>query len=735
MNNLKLKFENCYGIKKLEQEFDFSNFKTFAVYAPNGVMKTSFAKTFDNYVNGEESRDKVFSREPYERKIIDENDTEIDTKNIFVIKSFIDTKYTSDEVSTLLVRSELREEYEKALKTLDDAKKSVVNALKSNTLSSDCEKEIVRTFGDLGDNLFEILEGLFEVISKENYREYKFKYNNVFDNEVVGKFIEKNKENLQIYHDKYFEILNSSDEFFSSDGSFGTAQASGIAEAVAGDAFFKAGHKITLKNSRPISTSEEFNNLIDEQINKVVNNPELRKQFDKIDKALRPKNIQPLRDIIDNDKSLLLELLNYDEFQKNYWKSHLSRIQEEIKALNELYSQKKIEIEAIITEANNESDEWKSTIETFKRRFVGLPFEIEVDNTKDSVLGLNKPELGIQFIDCDTGDKKVVQRDFLSENVLSQGEKRAFYLLNIIFEIRGRLIKGQETLFIIDDIADSFDYKNKYAIVEYLKDLSKEANFFSIILTHNFDFFRTIQSRILTEEFKRSHSFVAEKTSTEIKLIQAGNRNVTDPFSGWKSGINNNEKHLISCIPFVRNLIDFKDGKNDDYKLLTHVLHRKDQDGVAKKTIDITIADIETPCRNTLSGVAFTFTDKTKKIVQIIEEQILAINTSPNTDTIVLEDKIVLAIGIRLKAEEYMWTKVTDKTAISGKQTGKLFDRYKDEFASNLDHKEAIKTLERVNIMTPENIHLNSFMYEPILDMGIHELKELHADVCKLLQG
>jgi len=734
MEKLNLKFEHCYGIKKLEQEFDFSNFKTFAVYAPNGVMKTSFAKTFDDYVNGEESRDKVFSREPYERKITDENNTEIDTKNIFVIKSFIDTEYTSDEISTLLVRSELREEYEKALKTLDDAKKGVVNALKSNTLSSDCEKEIVRTFSDLGDNLFEILEELLRVISKENYREYKFKYNNVFDNEVVSKFIEKNRENLQIYHDKYFEILNNSDDFFSSDGSFGTAQASGIAEAVSGDAFFKAGHKITLKNSRPISTSEEFNNLINEQINKVVNNPELRKQFDKIDKALRPKNIQPLREIIDSDKSLLLELLNYDEFQKNYWKSHISRIHEEIKTLNELYSQKKKGIEAIITEANNESDEWKSTIETFKRRFVGLPFEIEVSNTKDSVLGLNKPELGIQFIDCDTGEKKVVERDFLSENILSQGEKRAFYLLNIIFEIRARLIKGQKTLFIIDDVADSFDYKNKYAIVEYLKDLAREVNFFSIILTHNFDFFRTVQSRILTEEFKRSHSFVAEKTSAEIKLIQAGNRNVTDPFSGWRSGINNNEKHLISCIPFVRNLIDFKEGKNDDYKLLTHVLHHKDQDGVIKKTADLTIADVETPCCNVLSGVAFTFPDKSKKIIQIIEEQISAIKTSPNTDTIVLEDKIVLAIGIRLKAEEYIWEKVTDKTAISGKQTGKLFDRYKSEFASNLAHKEAIKTLERVNIMTPENIHLNSFMYEPILDMGIHELKELHADVCNLLQ-
>src|SRR5690606_20500231 len=112
--------------------------------------------------------------------------------------------------------------------------------------------------------------------------------------------------------------------------------------------------------------------------------------------------------IIDSDKSLLLELLNYDKFQKNYWKSHLSIILKEIKILNGLYSKKKKEIEVIIAEANNESDEWKLTIETFKRRFVSLPFEIEVYNKKDSVLGLNKPELAIQFIDHDTGDKKVV---------------------------------------------------------------------------------------------------------------------------------------------------------------------------------------------------------------------------------------------------------------------------------------------------------------------------------------
>jgi hypothetical protein len=31
--------------------------------------------------------------------------------------------------------------------------------------------------------------------------------------------------------------------------------------------------------------------------------------------------------------------------------------------------------------------------------------------------------------------------------------------------------------------------------------------------------------------------------------------------------------------------------------------------------------------------------------------------------------------------------------------------------------------------MTPENIHINSFMYEPILDMGDDELRKLYKTV------
>ncbi len=46
MDKLNINLENCYGIKKLKAEFDFSTGKVYAIYAPNGVMKSSLAQTF-----------------------------------------------------------------------------------------------------------------------------------------------------------------------------------------------------------------------------------------------------------------------------------------------------------------------------------------------------------------------------------------------------------------------------------------------------------------------------------------------------------------------------------------------------------------------------------------------------------------------------------------------------------------------------------------------------------------
>lgn len=92
----------------------------------------------------------------------------------------------------------------------------------------------------------------------------------------------------------------------------------------------------------------------------------------------------------------------------------------------------------------------------------------------------------------------------------------------------------------------------------------------------------------------------------------------------------------------------------------------------------------------------------------------------------------MLAIAIRLKAEKFMIEKISDEIfwkAIKKYQTAVLFKKYKERFDTEI---EVIKILEDVNLMTPEDIHLNSFMYEPILDMANEHLKKLYSDVSAL---
>lgn len=731
MKKLKVELENCYGIKKLEHEFDFSNFHTFVIYAPNGVMKTSFAKTFNDVANDKKPCDQMDNTlEPVYNLFIDDSNTQIKPEKICVIEHYNKKAFDSeDKILTLLADDKTKKEYLAIFNEIDSLKKSTISGLKKISGSSNYESEIVESFAQLKKkNIFEIFDATLSDVESTD-ESFGFKYNDVFDpSGKVRKFLVENFTLLKQYFEKYNDLISKSNFFAkNTDHVFGTTEAKILGKSLEGDGYFTAGHKLVLKSHGDVSAKNKLSEIIDEEISKVFNDKDLKDIFEKIDKLLDAnKELQAFKKVIEKDNSILLRLSDYDVFRREVWFSFLKQIETGIKSLVELYNQKKVDLEKIIQKTKDSQSQWESAIKEFENRFVNNPFTLEIKNKADAVLNEKTPAIDFKF------QGKNIERNNLIENILSQGERRAFYILNVIFEIKSRQLQNKQTLFIVDDIADSFDYKNKYAIVEYLNDLSKEDNFCSIILTHNFDFFRTLQSRILQDN-KWEYSFVAERLKDEIKLIKAGSRNVTDPFTNWKAGVNNNEKHLIACIPFVRNLIEFKDERNNDrYKLLTHTLHRKLLDKLVKATVDITIADLQVPFSSVLSGVAFTFTDTNKKIVDVIEEQIAAIKGAENSDSIVLEDKIVLAIGIRLKAEDYMWSKISDQTVISESQTGKLFQRYKDEFKQYQTHSEIIKTLESVNIMTPENIHLNSFMYEPILDMGIDELKSLHEKVCKL---
>lgn len=292
------------------------------------------------------------------------------------------------------------------------------------------------------------------------------------------------------------------------------------------------------------------------------------------------------------------------------------------------------------------------------------------------------------------------------------------YLLNIIFEIEARKKTNQRTLLIIDDIADSFDYKNKYAIIEYLKDIYDNDIFYQIILSHNFDFFRTISTR-----FKiRKYSYMIRKTDEGIDIIKAQGLN---PFKYFKENLHLNEYILIASIPFIRNLIEYTKGTQDIlYQQITSLLHIKpDSNSIKKKDIQQMI--------NTSLSLDVTLTDSNKSVINLAYELADQLSKDP-TINVNLENKIVLSIAIRLKAEEFMIKKINDPNkirAIDSNQTLELFGIYSSEISPD---PEALKILEQVNLMTPENIHLNSFMYEPIIDMSDDHLKRLYAEVLAL---
>jgi hypothetical protein len=159
------------------------------------------------------------------------------------------------------------------------------------------------------------------------------------------------------------------------------------------------------------------------------------------------------------------------------------------------------------------------------------------------------------------------------------------------------------------------------------------------------------------------------------------------------------------------------------YQLLTAMLHWK----IETATIKVEQLD---DIYNSLCGTTGNSDKPDKKICDLIAEEAngcLSAGTGLN-----LENKIVLAIGIRLKAEQFMIDKIADPrfvASISANQTQVLIDRFKKDF---LIHTDALGVLDRVALMTPENIHVNSFMYEPILDMSDDHLRKLYKDVTKL---
>ena len=191
-------------------------------------------------------------------------------------------------------------------------------------------------------------------------------------------------------------------------------------------------------------------------------------------------------------------------------------------------------------------------METFKQRF-DIDFEIDIENKTDVIIWRKIPSLIFRYnIDWKIYEKS--KDELLWLNILSWWEKRIMYLLYIIFEIEVRKQKWWENLIIIDDIIDSFDYKNKYSIIEYLYEIQENTNFKIIILSHNFDFYRNIKMRFNIN--KNWANLVVNKLKN-WELSFSDWSNLFNPVNDFKTNFNKCEYKFISLIPFARNLVEY----------------------------------------------------------------------------------------------------------------------------------------------------------------------------------
>ena len=724
MKKLSISLEYCHGIKKFydDNKINFSDdHNVISIYAPNGIMKTSFANTFVDIIENNKSTDQLLEEKyhnKYIRSIKDEDGKDIPPENIYVIRSLPDyiSKYKSDHVPSLLaIEQKYRIEHEQLVEEINKSKEKFIAKLRTSSKLRNVENKIEQ---DFGNDFFEVLHECNQLVINDNVSNYSNVVYNKILNEKVINFLKTPdfKNHVSTYVNRYNVMLNQS-KYLKND--FDDYDVKEINKKLKKHNYFKVGHHLLLNNddkNLSIKTDSELQDYVESELKIIMQDPVLDRIFQSINDALsQQKELADFREYLYTDKQIIPQLVDHEQFAKDIWLSYFVLHKD---LFIDLITKHKNNINRI-TElgkiAMDQETQWKKIVGEFNSRFSNFPYEITIKNQSNISLHVDKTPI-FKFIHNGKllDDEKV-------RKILSSGEQRILYILQILFDLEIRK-EEPETLLIMDDVVDSFDYQNKYAIIQYIQELCKLPCFKTIILTHNFDFFRTISKRRIVE---RKNCFIAYKHNSIVKLKDA--ESIWDPLTHWLKKFEKTE-NVIASIPFARNLIGYtkSDHTNDkNYLVLTSLLHYRDD------TESITFKKL-------INVFKCTFNDR------IDDQKILKNNNNEDVvvdaifsqcdkcvkkqDDIDLVNKITLSIGIRLQAEKYMRVKIKscDKSSLEYEKTFGLLQRYKKYYSSE---KNVIQKIDQVVLMVSENIHINSFMYEPILDMSSEHLIKLYCDV------
>lgn len=741
-------FKNCYGLKQFNlQNINFSRCNKALIYAPNGVMKSSLSKVFDDISKGATTCDRIFqnvvsnySVTHYTSRYVysSANRTQpTATDRIYVVNTFNNSfEFTKETVSTLLADETTRNAYNVLMAQFSGEIIQIEEKLRVLTglTKSQIKGKLITDLGLTGTaDWTDIFEKLNELYATRRTFEYlnDCTYSELFNDKAMAVYGKQ-------------EFLNSIEEYISSlnillennpilNDRFTDRNAETLGKEMAKHNLFNAQHTICLKDGTTVIHSlEEWNFVVNEQLDRLYSSPELSTVFQKLKKMLTSNGeVSRLRDIIVAHREIIPALSDIHALKVQTWLDCFSKLDMSFDDYYRNISQYTAQIKVLYEQASAQSARWQTVVNKFNRRF-RVPFEVRIENKANFLLKDEAPNLSFKYTRGMIAQQSAtLKKDDLMVS-LSTGEKRALYLLYILFDLerirQQATAGGGQFLIVADDIADSFDYKNKYAIIEYLNDLGNTSGIDLLILTHNFDFYRTVKLRL---GVARNHCYIAQRDEegivsiTEFKYQKDFFKNVV--IKDIKDGniINDDKKKLlISSIPFYRNLCEYS-GKEVEYSRLTCFLHLKT---TPLDTLTVKISDLWNLINPFLNNTTFSGADED---YYTAVTRVANTCVADNTNEVLLDNKLFIAIAIRLLTEKFMKnTLISNGKACSdadSNQTRKWFNQVK-RFLTPAQ----ISVIEEVNLITPESIHLNSFMFEPLIDISNWALKDLYTRVTNL---
>lgn len=692
------KVENAFGIKSLHLNLE-NDKKMYQelIYSKNGSFKTSFSNTLYNLSNG--TLENVFDRLTDEKAILDisilENGKEIKnfdnrfvvfSREIYEQHSKLLSDYSS-ELETLTIDKK-NSEYINELLTEEtiEIKLQIDNYLKGTGLNFEILLDMFSNLEDgYLDRIIQLLNTIInheaQDISEINIKKiYQKAYDIVDQSEFQSKIsnyiqVLENKINAQLFDKNFNE--NNCLQFINN-----VDKAKYLSETKSRGLFLK---------DKVYYDIDEVKKIFEEEIKKISKDPEIIEQSKEITKLMgTAKESEFLKESIQKNpllvkqlsagrKNILLSYLKSSSIDYNYWL--------------EVVKKAKKELNNVLKIAQDKQTNFERAIEIYKNRFHPI-FDIKIVNKAESMLGIKTPTITFyhnRYCEIPVSETKLSQ-------ILSSGEKTTLNILKFIVEYEN--CKKYHPFIILDDIVETFDYSNRYAFMEYINDLVN-LDVPTIVMTHNFEFYRTVSKRI--PKLRKS---VASANSNGVVDIQTNNR------------INKNMENVLKCsniydffcaIPYLREI---KTILLEDTKILDSCLHYKEN------TSKLQIKDILLQFPSNAI--------KSLKIDEIYMEKLFEIaDNLSGFDDFDIVKKTILSLSCRLLIErKIIANNFNLLTNINTNQTAQLLDLYGEKLFPNVK-----KYLEAVQLSTPEFIHANAFMYEPLIDINGKYLFELYNQI------